>query len=205
MFVSPRKPLGQMNIKESCSFSGGKYHKSMGKQRVITTLVCATLFFAQSQFSAQAADPEPSPSATSSETSAPTSNSGNPAPTSTKSAQNVETELTKSRSLIASKKYKEALTELKKVNKSYPNNADVNNLLGFASRKLGQYKQAGTYYTKALKIKPNHLGALEYQGELFVLTKDITKAKANLAKLKKACGTSCPEYLDLKKSIGTKK
>jgi tetratricopeptide (TPR) repeat protein len=194
-----------MNIKESCSFSGGKYHKSMGKQRVITTLVCATLFFTQSQFSAQAADPEPSPSATSSETSAPTSNSGNPAPTSTKSAQNVDTELTKSRSLIASKKYKEALTELKKVNKSYPNNADVNNLLGFASRKLGQYKQAGTYYTKALKIKPNHLGALEYQGELFVLTKDITKAKANLAKLKTACGTSCAEYLDLKKSIGTKK
>jgi tetratricopeptide (TPR) repeat protein len=205
MFVSPRKPLGQMNIKESCSFSGGKYHKSMGKQRVITTLVCATLFFTQSQFSAQAADPEPSPSATSSETSAPTSNSGNPAPTSTKSAQNVDTELTKSRSLIASKKYKEALTELKKVNKSYPNNADVNNLLGFASRKLGQYKQAGTYYTKALKIKPDHLGALEYQGELFVLTKNITKAKANLAKLKKACGTSCAEYIDLKKSIGTKK
>ena len=198
MFVSPRKPLGQMNIKESCSFSGGKYHKSMRKQRIITTLVCATLFFAQSQFSAQAADrgPDPSPSASNSETSAPTS---------TKSAQNVDTELTKRRSLIASKKYKEALTELKKVDKSYPNNADVNNLLGFASRKLSQYKQAGTYYTKALKIKPDHLGALEYQGELFVLTKDITKAKANLAKLKKACGTSCPEYLDLKKSIGTKK
>jgi len=207
MFVSPRKPLGQMNIKESCSFSGGKYHKSMRKQRIITTLVCATLFFAQSQFSAQAADrgPDPSPSASNSETSAPTSNSGNPAPTSSKSAQNVDTELTKSRSLIASKKYKEALTELKKVDKSYPNNADVNNLLGFASRKLSQYKQAGTYYTKALKIKPDHLGALEYQGELFVLTKDITKAKANLAKLKKACGTSCAEYLDLKKSIGTKK
>ncbi len=169
MFVSPRKPLGQMNIKESCSFSGGKYHKSMGKQRVITTLVCATLLFGQAQFSAQAADrdPDPSPSASNSETSAPTS---------TKSAQNVDTELTKSRSLIASKKYKEALTELKKVDKSYPNNADVNNLLGFASRKLSQYKQAGTYYTKALKIKPDHLGALEYQGELFVLTKDFTKA-----------------------------
>ena len=81
----------------------------------------------------------------------------------------------------------------------------MNNLLGFASRKLGQYKEAGTYYTKALKIKPNHLGALEYQGELFVLTKNMTKAKANLAKLKTACGTSCVEYLDLKKSIEAKK
>lgn len=170
----------------------------MRRQRVITTLVCATLFFAQSQFSAQAADrgPDPSPSATSSQSSAPTA---------TKTAQNVDTELTKSRSLIAKKKYKEALTELKKLNNSIPNNADVNNLLGFASRKLGQYKEAGTYYTKALKIKPNHLGALEYQGELFMLTKNMAKAKANLAKLKTACGTSCPEYLDLKKSIEAKK
>ena len=156
----------------------------MTKQRFITTLICATLLFGQSQFSAQAADGD------------------NPAPAATK---NVDTELEKSRALIASKKYKEALTELKKVNKSIPNNADVNNLLGFASRKLGQYKEAGTYYTKALKIKPNHLGALEYQGELFVLTKNMTKAKANLAKLKKACGTSCEEYIDLKKSIEAKK
>jgi hypothetical protein len=38
-----------------------------------------------------------------------------------------------------------------------------------------------------------------------VLTKNIARAKANLAKLKKACGTSCEEYIDLKKSIGTKK
>jgi hypothetical protein len=38
-----------------------------------------------------------------------------------------------------------------------------------------------------------------------VLTKNIAKAKANLAKLKKACGTSCSEYLDLKKSIDAKK
>jgi hypothetical protein len=33
----------------------------------------------------------------------------------------------------------------------------------------------------------------------------LPKAKANLAKLKKACGTSCEEYIDLKKSIEAKK
>ena len=159
----------------------------MSKQRFFTTLICATLLFGQAQFSAQAADGD------------------NPAPSAPKATKNVDVELEKSRALIASKKYKEALTELKKVNKSIPNNADVNNLLGFASRNLGQYKQAGTYYTKALKIKPNHLGALEYQGELFVLTKNMAKARANLAKLKKACGTSCEEYIDLKKSIDAKK
>ena len=110
-------------------------------------------------------------------------------------------ELALSRSLIAIKNYRQALTELKRVDRIVLNNADVNNLLGFASRKLGQYSQAGSYYLKALKIDPNHLGALEYQGELFLLQKKVAPAKQNLAKLKRLCGTSCEEYLDLMQAI----
>ena len=110
-------------------------------------------------------------------------------------------ELARSRSLIAAKNYRQALVELKRVDKIVSNNADVNNLLGFASRKLGQYSAAGVYYIKALRIDPNHLGALEYQGELFLIQKKITPAKQNLAKLKMICGTSCEEYIDLKKAI----
>ncbi len=91
------------------------------------------------------------------------------------------------------------------MNQIVVNNADVNNLLGFASRKLGQYSQAGAYYVKALKIDPKHLGALEYQGELFVIQKKLTLAKQNLAMLKKLCGIDCDEYQDLKKAIGKKK
>ena len=44
------------------------------------------------------------------------------------------------------------------------------------------------YYAYALRLNPNHLGALEYQGELFVQTDRIAKAKANLAKLQGLCG-----------------
>ena len=107
--------------------------------------------------------------------------------------------------MIADKNYRQALVELKRVDRIVMNNADVNNLLGFASRKLGQYSQAGAYYVKALKINPNHLGALEYQGELFLIQKKVTLAQQNLAKLKKLCGTSCEEYLDLKQAIAKKK
>ena len=110
-------------------------------------------------------------------------------------------ELALSRSLISAKNYRQALVELKRVDRVVVNNADVNNLLGFASRKLGQYSQAGLYYVKALKINPNHLGALEYQGELFLIQKKVKLAQQNLAKLKGLCGTSCEEYVDLKKAI----
>ena len=127
-----------------------------------------------------------------------------PTPTPSVAAKNVNTELTKIRSLIAAKNFSAALSALKVADKAFPNNADINNLLGYSARNLKQYKPAATYYVKALRIDPNHLGALEYQGELFMLTKKTSDAKKNLAKLKSLCGVNCEEYIDLKKAIGNK-
>jgi Flp pilus assembly protein TadD len=136
--------------------------------------------------------------------SAPTPAKATPTPAPSVAAKNVTTELTKVRSLIAAKNFSAALSALKVADKDFPNNADINNLLGYSARNLKQYKPAATYYVKALKIDPKHLGALEYQGELFMLTKKTSDAKKNLAKLKSLCGINCEEYLDLKKAIGNK-
>jgi len=106
--------------------------------------------------------------------------------------------------MIDDKNFSGALAALKVLDKAYPNNADINNLLGYSSRNLNQYTAAAIYYSKALKIDPKHLGALEYQGVLFLKTNRLTSAKANLAKLKSLCGVSCEEYKDLLKEIGTK-
>ena len=135
---------------------------------------------------------------------APTPAKATPTPAPSVAAKNVTTELTKVRSLIAAKNFSAALTALQVADKAFPNNADINNLLGYSARNLKQYKPAATYYVKALKIDPKHLGALEYQGELFMLTKKTSDAKKNLAKLKSLCGVNCEEYLDLKKAIGNK-
>ena len=135
---------------------------------------------------------------------APTPAKATPTPAPSVAAKNVTTELTKIRTLIAAKNFSAALTSLQAADKTFPNNADINNLLGYSARNLKQYKPAATYYEKALKIDPNHLGALEYQGELFMLTKKTSDAKKNLAKLKSLCGVNCEEYIDLKKAIGNK-
>lgn len=130
-----------------------------------------------------------------------------PTPTPTTPAAVAKTlsgELATIRAVIAKKDFTAALAALKIADKDFPNNADINNLLGYSARNLKQYKPAATYYTKALKIDPKHLGALEYQGELFMLTKKTANAKKNLAKLKSLCGVNCEEYVDLKKAIGNK-
>jgi tetratricopeptide (TPR) repeat protein len=134
---------------------------------------------------------------------APTPTPTTVAPTPTPAAvKTVNDELAKVTVLLNAKNFKQALADLKVIDSEFKDNADVNNLLGYSSRKLKQYKPAARYYEKALRIDPNHLGAIEYQGELFVLTNKVSAAKRNLAKLEKLCGLKCGEYLDLKKAIG---
>ena len=174
--------------------------------KTLGVLLVALLLFPQPAIGAGRNEPIPSPEEESQPQPAVTTSTTKSNPTSTPAPtiKTVTSELTAIRILINSEKYTTALTSLKSADKSYPNNADVNNLLGYTSRKLKQYPQAGTYYTKALKIDPKHLGALEYQGELFMILKKTSSAKSNLAKIKAICGTSCEEYIDLKKAIGNK-
>jgi len=169
---------------------------------LLLVLVTPNAYAADSGGSAPA--PAPAPAAT--PTPTPKYEVVTPAATPMPSSptKNLNSDLTAIRSLIASKNFSSALASLKIADRNYPNNADINNLLGYSARNLKQNKAAATYYTKALRINPNHLGALEYQGELFMVTKKISAAKSNLAKLKRLCGVTCEEYLDLKKAIGNK-
>lgn len=82
-----------------------------------------------------------------------------------------------------------------------PGNADAWNLLGYSNRKLGIMDAAAVAYETALKINPGHLGALEYQGEMYVELGKLELARANLEALKGLCGT-CEQYEDLEKALG---
>ena len=79
--------------------------------------------------------------------------------------------------------------------------ADVYNLMGFSLRKTGHYKQAYTFYRKALDFDPVHKGALEYLGELYVETGQVDKARENVARLRQLCPASCEELADLEKAV----
>jgi tetratricopeptide (TPR) repeat protein len=109
-------------------------------------------------------------------------------------------DLTSVRAKIKAKDYKAALAELTPMIETYQN-PDVYNLIGFSLRKSGDTKQAMTFYQKALDFNPEHKGALEYQGELFVEIGQVDKAKQNVVALQKLCPTGCEELADLQKAI----
>ena len=106
------------------------------------------------------------------------------------------------RAKIKAQDYKAAIEELTPMLTSNQH-ADVYNLMGFSLRKTGDYKQAYTFYRKALDFDPEHKGALEYLGELYVETGQIDKAKENEARLKALCPSGCEELADLQKAIGS--
>jgi tetratricopeptide (TPR) repeat protein len=109
-------------------------------------------------------------------------------------------ELTSVRAKIKVKDYKGAVTELTPM-LAIHQHADVYNLMGFSLRKLGDYKQAYTFYQKALDFDPNHRSALEYLGELFVETGQLDRARENVARLRKLCPNGCEELEDLEVAI----
>ncbi|MDC1118813.1 tetratricopeptide repeat protein [Alphaproteobacteria bacterium] len=103
--------------------------------------------------------------------------------------------------LIKDNNYDKAIVKLKEAEAAAKKDADIQNLLGFAHRKSGKLDEAATYYKSALALDPKHKGALEYQGELFLMRGDKVSAEKNLQKLDKICWLGCSELDDLRTAI----
>jgi len=102
--------------------------------------------------------------------------------------------------LIKKEDYFKAVTVLEKIlgKTKYQKDPDILNEYAFALRKSGDLEKAEIFYNKALDIDPEHKGALEYLGELYVDTKRKDKANQLLSKLKNC---KCEEYSELKNYI----
>jgi tetratricopeptide (TPR) repeat protein len=103
--------------------------------------------------------------------------------------------------LVKAKRYEDAIAMLEILVKDDPYNPDILNYLGFCNRKLNRLAMSEAYYKAALKADANHLGALEYEGELFLMQNRLADAEANLAKLGTLCNAECDEFEDLQDAI----
>jgi tetratricopeptide (TPR) repeat protein len=110
-------------------------------------------------------------------------------------------DLTAVRAKIKAKEFKSAIADLNVMIDNGVQHADVYNLLGFSLRKSGDAKTAYTFYKKALDFDPEHKGALEYLGELYVETGELAKARQHVVLLQKLCPQGCEELEDLEKAI----
>jgi len=112
-----------------------------------------------------------------------------------------QSEYSLAKQAMADGDYDAAINKLARLHEQDPNDADVLNLLGYGYRKIGNYDEARGYYLQALAIDPEHRGANEYLGELYLETGQLDKAEQRLAVLDKDCWLGCDEYTELKESI----
>ena len=82
--------------------------------------------------------------------------------------------------------YTEARERFRTVVGADPNMKEAWNLIGYTSRRLGDYEASLTAYDAALKLQPDYPEAIEYRAELFLLTGRLEDAKAAFALLAKA-------------------
>lgn len=106
--------------------------------------------------------------------------------------------------LINETRYEEAIADLYESQAIVGPHPDILNYLGFAHRKLGLFDKAKDYYARTLAIDPEHLGANEYLGELYLELGEIGKAKRQLARLDRLCDFGCAEREELARLIAIK-
>lgn len=110
----------------------------------------------------------------------------------------LETQYFASVALINQGKYAEAFDDLYLTAAAAGPHPDITTYMGYTQRKLGNYETAQHYYAMALDVDPNHKGANEYLGELYVETGQMDKAHAQLAKLEEICTFGCIEENELR-------
>ena len=124
------------------------------------------------------------------------------------SSVDANAEYLKAEKLVKTYKFEKAIKALNKLLNETPDGytkADIYNYLGYASRKqrAPNFEKAEEYYLKALKIDPDHIGALEYLGELYYETGRVDKAEDLLERLKSVDGENSEEYLELYEIINS--
>lgn len=98
--------------------------------------------------------------------------------------------------LIQQGRYAEAIAAFRAI--GHDDHPDVANYIGFASRKLGHYAEAETWYRRALAADPTHVRTWQYYGMWHVEQGNLLKAQDHLDKIARLCGESCKEFADLK-------
>ena len=86
-----------------------------------------------------------------------------------------------------------------------PRNADIQNYIGYAYRRLRQLGPAMQHYQQALRLNRRHRSAHEHLGELYLVLGEPAAAEQQLASLEDICLIPCVETDDLKRAIAAYK
>ena len=86
-----------------------------------------------------------------------------------------------------------------------PSNADAYERLGYAHQQLGNSDKALKYFSTALEIDPNHVGALSRHGMAMLSNGNLEQANQDLKRLSRRCGAGCGPHDELQRALDSAK
>lgn len=93
--------------------------------------------------------------------------------------------------LIQGENFPTAMRLLLQVVRSDPDNSDGWTLLGYSLRRTGNRKDAREAYDRAIRLRPDHIYARQYLGELMLLEGDIPGAEEQRRVIAAECPQGC--------------
>jgi Flp pilus assembly protein TadD len=102
---------------------------------------------------------------------------------------------------LAAEDWRGAIAALRLAALLDPRNADIQNYIGYAYRRLGELGPAMGHYQQALMFNPRHRSAREHLGELYLSLDEPDKAEEQRAALSEICLIGCDEVSDLDRAI----
>ncbi len=106
---------------------------------------------------------------------------------------------------VGAKDWASAVERFRRAEVRHPDNADLQNYIGYSYRNLKNYDAAFTHYKRAIELDPRHRGAHEYIGETYLLVGDMEGAERHLKALREICLLGCEEMKDLEQAIAKKR
>lgn len=106
---------------------------------------------------------------------------------------------------LAAEDWSGAIASLKLAALRDPRNADIQNYIGYAYRRLRQLGPAMGHYQAALMFNPRHRSAHGHLGELYLVLREPAQAEVHLAALERICLIPCAEFGDLARAIAAYK
>jgi tetratricopeptide (TPR) repeat protein len=106
---------------------------------------------------------------------------------------------------LAAEDWNGAIVALERAALRAPLNADIQNYIGYAYRRLRQLGPAIGHYQHALILNPRHRSAHEHLGEAYLVLGEPASAEQLLTALENLCLIPCEEYGDLRRAIAAYK
>ncbi len=93
--------------------------------------------------------------------------------------------------LIQGENFPTAMRLLLQVVRSEPDNSDGWTLLGYTLRRTGNRKDAREAYDRALELRPDHIYARQYLGEMMLIEGDVKGAEEQRRVIAAECPRGC--------------